>query len=314
MSSGYIYLITNKVNGKKYVGKTMQSCAKRFTQHRSDARRGRKRSLAIAIEKYGADQFIFQEIANVPLGFLDYLERMYILLYRTYQRPYGYNRTLGGDGCPATDDVRNKMSAVKKGKPQPLQLAQSMERRRVTPEQRAERDAAKVASRDRLLLVRSEQMTGDKNPFYGKTHSADTKRRLSEAGQGRVAWNKGISPSATTRAKIAETLKGNIPSNKGTFHTEETKAIMKAKRALQVFSPETRAKFSAAHTGVVFTDERRSRISGALKGRTRSEEQKQACRDAVKALWADPVYRDRMLTSRREKAEVRREEKLLKAT
>jgi len=33
---------------------------------------------------------------------------------------------------------------------------------------------------------------GDKNQFYGKTHSEETKRKLSKARMGKAPWNKGL--------------------------------------------------------------------------------------------------------------------------
>lgn len=56
----------------------------------------------------------------------------------------------------------------------------------------------------------------------GFKHSEETKSLLSKKGKGRIAWNKGVSPSEKTKEKISKKLIGN---NNGTGynHTEKTK-------------------------------------------------------------------------------------------
>lgn len=49
--------------------------------------------------------------------------------------------------------------------------------------------------------------TGDKNPFFGKTHTEDTKKIMSEKKLGRGEWNKGLVRSDENKLKISITLK-----------------------------------------------------------------------------------------------------------
>lgn len=94
----YIYCITNIVNGKKYIGKTINSITKRFRQHLSDSKRSRcnKRPLCSAINKYGADNFVVEKLIECNPDELSSYEIMFIEKYDTYHN--GYNATLGGDG------------------------------------------------------------------------------------------------------------------------------------------------------------------------------------------------------------------------
>jgi len=57
-----------------------------------------------------------------------------------------------------------------------------------------------------------KKLVGDNNPFFGKTHSENTKQKLSEAQKGRVL-------SEETRQKLSE-------AGKGRSHSEETKRKM----------------------------------------------------------------------------------------
>lgn len=95
---GYIYLITNKINNKKYVGKTTQSIEKRWQEHISDSKREKCeiRPLYRAIRKYGIENFTIKEIEKCNTDNLSEKEKYWIRYYNTYED--GYNATLGGDG------------------------------------------------------------------------------------------------------------------------------------------------------------------------------------------------------------------------
>ena len=95
---GYIYLITNKINTKKYVGKTAQSIEKRWREHISDSKKERCeiRPLYRAIRKYGVENFSIELIEECNPKALPEREQYWIEYYNTYKD--GYNATLGGDG------------------------------------------------------------------------------------------------------------------------------------------------------------------------------------------------------------------------
>ena len=57
---GIIYCITNKVNGKRYIGQTTMPLYKRWHAHKKA--NGRCISIAAAIKKYGVDAFEIIEI------------------------------------------------------------------------------------------------------------------------------------------------------------------------------------------------------------------------------------------------------------
>lgn len=100
MYHGYIYKITNKINGYAYIGKT-NNLDRRWHEHLSGY--GCTTILSKAIRKYGATNFLcecLEEIICFDLkdlnNKLNYLEKHYIKKYNTYK--HGYNCTLGGDG------------------------------------------------------------------------------------------------------------------------------------------------------------------------------------------------------------------------
>ena len=95
---GYIYCITNLINGKQYIGKTTYSVTKRFQEHCRDSKRERceKRPLYDAMNKYGIENFIVEELCECDNEELSSYEIQYIEKYNTYSK--GYNATKGGDG------------------------------------------------------------------------------------------------------------------------------------------------------------------------------------------------------------------------
>lgn len=94
----YIYKITNKVNGKIYIGKTVLSVQKRWSQHCIDCGKEdkSKRPLYSAMRKYGIESFYVEQVEECPEEILSDRERYWIEYYGSFKN--GYNATIGGDG------------------------------------------------------------------------------------------------------------------------------------------------------------------------------------------------------------------------
>lgn len=73
---------------------------------------------------------------------------------------------------------------------------------------------------------------GVKNGMYGKTHTEETKKKLSEINKGRIPVNKGKKASEETKQKLSEKAKlriGDKNSFYGKHHSEETKQKLREK-------------------------------------------------------------------------------------
>lgn len=175
----YIYSATNKINGKRYIGKTkFDPPTHRWNQHLAAAKKGPKDNKRFqpyfhrAIRKHGRDNFSFDIIATFDDKDVDawmQAEKKYIKQYRSNERDHGYNLTDGGDGVPgwkASRAARRRMSEAKMG-----------------------------------------VFEGEKNPFYGKRHSARVRKLLSEKAAKRTGRRNpfhGRRHSSESRAKMAE--------------------------------------------------------------------------------------------------------------
>ncbi len=75
MAIGTIYLIINKVNGYKYIGKTTQTVNNQWKQHIDESRRMSPYPLHRAMRKYGTHQFLLREIEECDVNKLDEREQ-----------------------------------------------------------------------------------------------------------------------------------------------------------------------------------------------------------------------------------------------
>lgn len=183
-----IYLLTNTVNGKVYVGQTRATLPRRWKGHLHDARQGNTRHLYQAIRKYGESAFTIRDICPaVSFAELNLLERIFIRLYGSHDSAVGYNKTFGGDGVWATEESRRRNSEAVKAKwNDPEYRRKSSEgkrgiipsedtRRKMSDAHRGKKHAA--ASRAKISAVASNR-------------SEEVRRRMSEAIKAAYARRK----------------------------------------------------------------------------------------------------------------------------
>jgi group I intron endonuclease len=111
-----IYCIENKIDGKKYVGKTKGSIDSRFEGHKRLARRNPSTHLYKAMKKYGEDAFrVYLLEGNLDKNTLNDREMYWIKTLNT--KSLGYNETEGGEGSfgrVATPEYRKRISDIMK--------------------------------------------------------------------------------------------------------------------------------------------------------------------------------------------------------
>ena len=109
-----IYKITNRINGKIYIGQTRSTIKKRFSQH---CETRNKTAIGLAIKKYGSDNFEYAILYDniETLKELNKKEIECIKLYNSIS-PNGYNIESGGKVIFANKETREKISKALKGR------------------------------------------------------------------------------------------------------------------------------------------------------------------------------------------------------
>ena len=115
-----VYVITNIINNKQYVGKTNRDSESRLQEHfrESNLSRSENRPLYRAISKYGIDNFTLEVIGrNLTPQEASDLEVEKIRELQTFGN--GYNATIGGDGktyrLATEEDIANIISLYDSG-------------------------------------------------------------------------------------------------------------------------------------------------------------------------------------------------------
>jgi group I intron endonuclease len=221
------YILTNNVNGKRYVG---QSCniEKRMKDH---ARSPSDNIIHKAIRKYGFSAFS-QVIWECDNDSTDELEEFLISDLGTLN-PVGYNLSTGGfslrglqrtpewkdaisrgnKGKVRSEEAKAKLSAINKGKSPPNKGKAG----KPWTEERRARQAMTIAPKIKPKPVRmtNEQMSvhmknlyaNGKHPMCGKPKSEETREKIRASLLGNVPWNVGIPMDDAMKMRISTTKK-----------------------------------------------------------------------------------------------------------
>ena len=172
MCQGIIYKATNQINGKCYIGKTIQKLEERKSDHIKVSKKLKKKSECIenegsiegvyfhnALNKYGKENFKWEIIYECDDELvLNVMETMKIIVNHShYTEGKGYNLTWGGDGLRGykhTEETKKKLSnklkefyLTEKGKEARLKMSKSQKGHSVSDEQRRKQTETCVKKR-----------------------------------------------------------------------------------------------------------------------------------------------------------------------
>jgi group I intron endonuclease len=209
-----IYVVSNSVNSKVYIGQTWQTLNKRFDSH---VRRKNCIKLYNAIKKYGKDKFQINPILSAwTQEDADFYEIYFIKYYNSIKT--GYNLKEGGARGKLLEESKRKISLANAGE---------------------NNGRAKLSNNDVAeikRLIKDGELSVNIAKLFNVDHSA-----ISDIKNG-VNWDDGF---ADEWNKLTRFEKLSI-SAKGRIHSEETKLKISISNTGHPVSKETREKISNA--------------------------------------------------------------------
>lgn len=199
----HIYLLTNKVNGKIYVGQS-KDFDQRWRHHKASVRNNKPTQIVHhAMIKYGLDNFIFEVIFSCQTqDDINWAEEYFIKYYDSRNTDKGYNITNGGSVAPKTEEWKQKVSQALMG------------------------HLVSQEARDKISIgntgkIRSEEFKKNVGDFWrDKERSEEHCQNLSESLKGNqncLVKQNGLGYRHTEEAlqKISEASKKQPPRYKG---------------------------------------------------------------------------------------------------
>lgn len=157
-----VYIHTNKINDKKYVGITSQDPQKRWGYKGLGYKHCPK--MWNAINKYGWENFDHEIFAaNLTYEEAANMERILIKALQTTNDAYGYNVDSGGFSC------KHALESIEK-------IRKANQNKTVSAETKRKIKAARAAQ-----VLSEKHLNAFKYNFRGKHHSEATKKRLHDA-------------------------------------------------------------------------------------------------------------------------------------
>ena len=165
-----VYKITNKANGKVYIGQSVQESTRRISNHKYYLRLGTHFNdhLQRAWNKYGSAQFEFTNIDTAEtIEQLNEKEQYWIAFYQSAAPEFGYNKDLGGGNGRMTDASKEKLSQRMLGNKYSVGRKVPEEHKAILRARTIEYNTGRSLSKESRQKI-GDHFRGEKSVFFGK--------------------------------------------------------------------------------------------------------------------------------------------------
>ena len=223
-----IYCYINKVNNKRYVGQA-KSLRKRHYGHIKNS--SNKSLIDKALKKHGLHNFdllVLKENLSTQCV-LNLHETYYIKkINALVKHGMGYNladgghngNTWAGKSEEELKKFKQKMSELNKGRKRPREAIES-QRTKIVGERNGFYGKKHTEEVKKLISEMASQRVGELNPFYGKTHTEEVKQKISEQRKGKCVGKEnpfyGKTHTEEVKQKISETNRGRCLGENSPF-------------------------------------------------------------------------------------------------
>lgn len=184
-----IYLITNSINDKLYVGQTTNTIEFRFAEHKKPSSKGCIK-LYNAFNKHGKENFKIELIAiTFTQEDANYWEDYFILAYNAINN--GYNIKRGGTNGPHNETTKQKISISK------LANHEKMSQRAMG----AGNPFYDKKHTDKMKRNHSDMFSGNGNPMFGHHHTDAAKKIISDKRKARKTKKRILFDDVLIRIK-----------------------------------------------------------------------------------------------------------------
>lgn len=202
-----IYIATNSVNEKRYIGVTRQKMAARARGHFNKAKAGSRYRFHAAIRKYGRGEFTFSVLETLS----DYKEALKREMFYISSIGPEYNVTAGGEGVHGllmSEDTRRKIAEANQGNTIWLgrkHREDSVEKMRIS--HLGNTNAKGKRSPEAIERMRAAQRKNPTRYWLGKSRSQATKDKISASNKGKPNPSAKITLERTHQLMIEAAAK-----------------------------------------------------------------------------------------------------------